>query len=270
MRPRLSDLCNKVVWTTHHESAPGYCFGVVDADDPVTSTLTVDFAGEVHVLHPGDKLTFGRGETNDLEIDSNPQLHRNFGLISWRDGTWWLRNNGARLPLTILDDASRSSATLTSGREISLSFDAATIAFDAGATSYELDVVIRGSDDVAPAVPTIDDDAAMGMTIDQSQVPLVGDQRLLAVALAESALREPHKPISLPTNKAVAHRFGWSMTTFNRKLDRMCKKYARSGVSGLVGGPGGLASDRRTRLVEHLVSSGAITIADLDLLDDAP
>ncbi len=72
----------------------------------------------------------------------------------------------------------------------------------------------------------------------------------------------------LPTNKSVAHRFGWSMTTFNRKLDRMCKKFARSGVSGLVGGPGGLASDRRTRLVEHLVSSGAITLADLDLLEE--
>lgn len=243
---------------------------VAPADDPPTSTLTVDFAGELHVLQPGDQLTFGRGDSNDLEIDANQQLHRNFGLIFWRDGTWWLRNNGSRLPLTVLDGASRSSATLTSGREISLSFDAAKIAFEAGATSYELDVVIHGADN-APATPgaAIDDDAAMGMTIDQSQVPLVGDQRLLAVALAESALREPHKPIALPTNKAVAHRFGWSMTTFNRKLDRMCKKYARSGVSGLVGGPGGLASDRRTRLVEHLVSSGAITIADLDLLTEA-
>lgn len=244
---------------------------VAPADDPPTSTLTVDFAGELHVLRPGDQLTFGRGDGNDLEIDANQQLHRSFGLIFSRDGSWWLRNNGSRLPLTVLDVASRSSATLTSGREISLSFDVAKIAFEAGATSYELDVVIRGSDDVAPAAPAValDDDTAMGMTIDQSQVPLVGDQRLLAVALAESALREPHKPIALPTNKAVAHRFGWSMTTFNRKLDRMCKKYARSGVSGLVGGPGGLASDRRTRLVEHLVSSGAITMADLDLLEAA-
>ena len=108
----------------------------------------------------------------------------------------------------------------------------------------------------------------MAMTIDQSQVPLVGEQRQLAVALAETKLREPHKPLVLPTNKAVAHRFGWSMTTFNRKLDRMCKKYARAGVSGLVGGPGGLASDRRTRLVEHLLSSGAITVVDLDLLEE--
>ena len=108
----------------------------------------------------------------------------------------------------------------------------------------------------------------MAMTIDQSQVPLVGDQRLLAVALSEHKLRNPHKPTDLPTNKAVAHRFGWAMTTFNRKLDRMCKKYASAGVSGLVGAPGELASDRRTKLVEHLVASGSVTMVDLDLLEE--
>lgn len=239
-------------------------------DDPSDSTLTVDFAGEVHLLSLGDELTFGRGATNDLAIDDNPQLHRSFGKIFSRDGAWWLRNNGSRLPLILRDDASRSSATLTSGREISLSFDRALIAFDAGATNYQLEVVITGNqiDHVSNHHAFEHSDLSTGATVDQSKLPLVGEQRLLAVALAEGALREPHKPIVLPTNKAVAHRFGWSMTTFNRKLDRMCKKYARAGISGLVGGPGGLASDRRTRLVEHLVSSGSITVADLDLLDE--
>ena len=243
---------------------------MANTEDEAKSSLTVDFAGEIHLLKPDDQLTFGRGDGNDLAIDSNPKLHRKFGQIFYRDGVWWLRNNGTRLPLNVLDDASRSSATLTSGREISLSFHRATVTFEAGATSYELEITIpsnQGTGDEQQAQPT--GDIGVGLTIDQSQVPLVGDQRLLAVALAEGALLEPHKPIVLPTNKAVAHRFGWSMTTFNRKLDRMCKKFARSGVSGLVGGPGGLASDRRTRLVEYLVSSGAITLADLDLLEAA-
>lgn len=234
------------------------------ADDRSSSSLTVDFAGEIHHLAPGEQLTFGRGDGNDLEIDTNPLLHRKFGQIFHRDGSWWLRNNGSRLLLTVLDSDSRSSATLTTGREISISFESATIAFEAGSTSYEIEVDI---DQEEPETPDLDTEVAQGMTVDQSQVPLVGDQRLLAVALAESLLREPHKPLVLPTNKSIAHRFGWSMTTFNRKLDRMCKKFARSGVSGLVGGPGGLASERRTRLVEHLVTSGAITLADLDLLD---
>lgn len=231
--------------------------------------LTVDFAGEVHVLAPGDELTFGRGASNDLEIDSNPQLHRRFGHLSFRDGFWWLRNNGNRLTLTLQDQNSRSSATLTSGRETSLTFGSATVAFEAGSTKYEVLLQLGASPVTSGPIGFDNDDSLSSMTVDQSQVPLVGDQRLLAVALSESLLRDPHAPLTLPTNKSVAHRFGWSSTTFNRKLDRMCKKYARAGVSGLVGGPGGLATDRRTRLVEHLIASGAVTVADLDLLDEA-
>ena len=230
--------------------------------------LTVEFAGEVHELAPGDEFNFGRGKSNDLDIDSNPQLHRRFGHLSYRDGFWWLRNHGNRIALTLQDQSSRSSVTLTGGREISLTFERAIVAFKAGASKYEvsLHLALPKPEELAGFE---DDESLSSMTIDQSQVPLVGDQRLLAVAMAESKLRNPHGALDLPTNKSIAHRFGWSSTTFNRKLDRMCKKYSRAGVSGLVGGPGGLASDRRTRLVEHLLASGAITVADLDLLEDA-
>ena len=240
----------------------------VDTEGEKPATLTVDFAGEVHVLEPGDELTFGRGSSNDLEIDSNPQLHRKFGLLLYRDGFWWLCNNGNRLALTVLDQASRSSATLTSGRQIALTFAKTTIAFQAGQSSYEIELDISGAPEVG-ALDSMDDgdDEDQSITMLAGNVPLVGEQRMLAVALSEMKLRNPHKPVELPTNKSVAHHFGWSMTTFNRKLDRLCKKYARAGVNGLVGTAGGLASDRRTKLVEHLVSSGAITDEDLALLE---
>lgn len=237
------------------------------ATGPNEPTLTVDFAGEVHVLEPGDELTFGRGASNDLEIDSNPQLHRKFGQLLFRDGFWWLCNNGNRLSLRVLDQESRSSVTLTSGRQISLTFATTTIAFEAGQSSYELELELTGALDVEPADQPVTDDDDHSVTMFAANVPLVGEQRILAVALSEMKLRNPHKPVELPTNKSVAHRFGWAMTTFNRKLDRLCKKYARAGVSGLVGTAGGLASDRRTKLVEHLVASGTITEEDLVLLD---
>lgn len=230
-------------------------------------SLTVDFAGEVHVLEPGDELTFGRGTSNDLEIDSNPQLHRKFGQLLFRDGFWWLCNNGQRLPLRVLDQASRSSVTLTSGRQISLTFAKTTIAFEAGPSSYELEVELSGASLVEATEVDADEDD-QSVTMHAANVPLVGEQRMLAVALAEMKLQNPHQPVTLPTNKSVAHRFGWAMTTFNRKLDRLCKKYARAGVSGLVGTAGGLASDRRTKLVEHLVASGAVTVEDLALLEE--
>ena len=227
------------------------------------------YGGDHFELRPGQELTFGRGSDNDIVVDANPRLHRKFGHLSYRDGTWWVRNRGSRLAMTILDQASRSNATLTSGRETSLTFRAATITFEAGAERYELTVERVGVPDVDELFGLSGGDTTGSRTIDQSQLPLVGDQRLLAVALAETKLRNPHKVTELPTNKSIAYRFGWSMTTFNRKLDRLCSKYARAGVSGLVGDPGDVAMDRRTKLVEFLVESGIVTPADLALLADA-
>lgn len=233
---------------------------------PTETSITVEFAGEEHPLAPGDELTFGRGATNDIDVDANPQLHRTFGQILHRDGAWWLRNNGRRLEINVADHRSRSTATLAAGAEISLSFASASITFSAGPTSYELTVAQPDLSDT-PAEKLLDDHTETAMTIDQSRLPLVGDQLLLAVALSEPALRSPHAALEIPANKSIAHRFGWSTTTFNRKLDRLCKKFARAGVSGLVGSPGQLATDRRRKLVEHLIRSGTITLADLDVLD---
>lgn len=229
------------------------------------STLTVDFAGETHELGPGDELTFGRSARNDLVIDEdNARLHRHFGRIYHRDGTWWLENTGRKLPLTILDRESRSQILLTSGRESSLTFAGSSVTFSAGSTSYELMIDIAADRD--ESIDNMVDLTMTGLTVDQ--LPLIGDQRLLAIGLAELGLRNPHQPLALPSNKAVAHRFGWPMTTFNRKLDRLCRKYADAGVRGLVGGPGQLASDRRRKLVEYLIATGELTTDDLASIDD--
>ena len=234
---------------------------------PASPDLVVDFAGEVAVLQEADSLTFGRSKKADLVIDANPLLHRVFGRIEHRQGNWWLRNEGSRLPLTLHDRASTSSVTLSSGREVSISFPEAAIRFNAGPSSYEILLDLEVPEKTAFQSNEEDWTNADAMTIDQSQVPLVGEQRLLAVALCELRLRDPHAPMALPANKAIAHRFGWSMTTFNRKLDRLCLKFSQLGVSGLVGREGESATNRRQKLVEHLTNQGVITLRDLDLLD---
>lgn len=233
-----------------------------------SNELLLDFAGEERALVAGDELLFGRGA--ELDIDDNPLLHRSFGRLFHSSGSWWLRNEGSRLSLHVHDLASTSAFTLAPGGEAALSFRSAAIRFEAGASSYELLVDQPEHAERQPADCRDVIDNPLVDTIDQSNLPLRGGQRLLLVALAESKLRDPHAKLKLPTNKSVAHRFGWSTTTFNRRLDRLCVKFADVGVQGVVGGSSDMARNRRQRLVEHAIKVGVISTADLAMLDEFP
>jgi hypothetical protein len=72
----------------------------------------------------------------------------------------------------------------------------------------------------------------------------------------------------VPTSAEAAARLGWSMTTFNRKLDNVCEKLDKIGVDGLRGGRGRLATNRRARLVEYAVATRLVSADDLALLDE--
>ena len=97
---------------------------------------------------------------------------------------------------------------------------------------------------------------------------LTTSQRQLVVALAEHLLAQPTAGrATVPTSAEAAARLGWSMTTFNRKLDNVCEKLDKIGVDGLRGGRGGLATNRRARLVEYAVATRLVSADDLALLD---
>jgi hypothetical protein len=228
--------------------------------EPAPSGLVVDFCGEETRLLDGETLTFGR--TADLFIDDNPYLHRRLGLIDCRQGIWWLRNVGSRIPLTVKDLTSRSKMTLAPGREMALTFPQAAVQFGAGKSNYELELIFESGE-----VEDVDLEDDGSETISMADLPLTADQRRLIVVLAEPNLRSGDATIELPTNKAAAQRLGWTITRFNRKLDNVCERLAKAGVSGLRGQVGVMASDRRTRLVEHSIESGLVTIDDLTLLE---
>ena len=97
---------------------------------------------------------------------------------------------------------------------------------------------------------------------------LTESQFALVLALAEPLLRGgAGGRTEIPSSAEAARRLGWALTRFNRKLDNVCQKLARSGVRGLHGGPGSLASGRRARLVEYAVASRLVTREHLYLLD---
>jgi len=230
--------------------------------------LVVEFAGDERVLTPGDELTFGRSA--DLVIDDNRYLHRLMGRFSWSNEMWWLANTGTSIALRLTDAVGPSYTKVAAGTSVPLTFETASLTFEAGGRPYELRTELLVE---APlfAVGALAEEGSSGgvdleATTTAGSLPLNDEQRVLLVALAEPWLRGDG-PLELATNRQIAARLGWTITKFNRKLDWLCQKYAAAGVSGLRGSSDLLARDRRLRLAEHALDAGIVTAADLTLLD---
>lgn len=234
-------------------------------------TVRVTYQGETHAVQAARGFRFGRGASNDLDIDRrNALLHRRFGRLALRDGIWWLDNEGSRLSIALNDRDSATTTVLAPGGSTAVTFSRASVRFSAGSGNYEILIDLPGHRPDNPAGSSSEGDMTDQRTMDQSKLPLAGDQQLLVLALAEQKLRNPHEAVSLPTNKAIARRFGWSKKAFDGKLGRVCEKFARWGVPGLVGESAEPAKERRRILVEQAIELNIVTRADLERLDDYP
>jgi hypothetical protein len=240
---------------------------------PTGPQLAIEFLGEQRLLSAGDELTFGRAA--DLVVDENRYLHRVLGRFSSSGGWWWLTNLGSSIPINVSDATSPSFTKLAPGATTVISFDSASVTFEAGGATYELlvDIVRSEADDIGATDVDDDDDLAVEwsaeVTTTASSLPMSPEQRLLLVALAEAQLRDPSAVLDLPTNRQIASSLGWTITKYNRKLDGLCVKFAAHGVAGLRGSTDALARDRRLRLVDHALHAAIVTPADLPLLDAA-
>ncbi|QEO16285.1 hypothetical protein FLP10_15625 [Agromyces intestinalis] len=223
--------------------------------------LRIEFCGEWTTVAPD--RPFGIGREADLVIDDNPYLHRTFLTLAAEHGLWWLHNVGQLLSATVSDATGSVQAWLGPGARLPIVFPTLHVMFSAGATTY--DFTVHAESDFYATTLTAESDVD-GTTI--MPISLTPSQRLLVLALAESVLRQPSAGrATVPSSAEAAARLGWSMTTFNRKLDNVCEKLDRFGVDGLRGGRGRLATNRRARLVEYAVATHLVSAADLQLLD---
>lgn len=220
--------------------------------------LTIDFVGEVHEISPGHEFTFGR--MADLEVDENPYMHRTVGKFVDRHDRWWLVNIGSSIAIELYDRDSRSSAKIMPGTEQALPGSDMVVRFTAGATTYEIDITTEADSQFEIEESTD--------TMALSDLPMTDSQLQLILALAEQKLREPQAPLVVPASKEAATRLGWSITKFNRKLDNVCEKLTKAGVTGLKSSASSLNTDRRRHLVEYGITSGLIDSSMLPLLDE--
>jgi hypothetical protein len=236
---------------------------------PPLQSLRVEYGDDHHVVEPGREFSIGR--ESDLSVDDNPYLHRRFLRIRAESGLWWLENVGTLLTATVTDASGQVQARLAPGARLPLVFEHIHIVFGAGSTSYELTIRTAGGY-YGPAVSPLsrepfprEGDETIG------HVPLTTSQRQLIVALAEPLLRQSaagHGEI--PSSGEAATRLGWTLTAFNRKLDNVCDKLDRIGVTGLRGGRDNLATNRRLRLVEYAIATRLVTRDDLAVLELLP
>lgn len=233
------------------------------AQPPTVDTpIEIDFVGEIYEAHPGEDFSIGRDA--DLVIDENPYLHRTFLILRHEFGMWWLMNVGSLLSATVTDESGQVQSWLAPGAKLPIVFQQLNVMFSAGSTTY--DFTLRAQTDY---FNTSHVNTSPGGNTTRDAVHLTTSQRQLIVALCEDILRQnvPGRG-EIPASNDTAERLGWSMTTFNRKLDNVCEKLDKMGVSGLRGGRGKLATNRRARLVEYALATRLVSADDLVLLDD--
>jgi hypothetical protein len=232
---------------------------MTDDAGPVAQAIVL-FCGERHEVREGGRFSIGRDA--DLVVDDNPFLHRRLLRLEHSGGLWWLTNTGSRLSATVSDADGLLQSWLAPGAAVPLVLPRTVVLFTAGATTYEVEVLVQGS-----YTPNGTRDSGEGVTTLAPPV-LTDSQFLLVLALAEPLLRQSgHGRTEIPSSAGAARRLRWTLTRFNRKLDNVCQKLTRSGVRGLHGAPGLLASGRRARLVEYAVASRLVTRDHLYLLD---
>jgi len=93
------------------------------------------------------------------------------------------------------------------------------------------------------------------------------EQFKLLSALASARVEGPIEASDIPANRELALQLGWSVSKFTRKLDNLCTKLTRAGVTGLQGSVTNVATDRRVQLANYVVEQGIVTAADVAALD---
>ena len=232
------------------------------------SELHIFFIDELTVVEPDSVVTFGR--SGDIEIDeANQYMHRIVGTFFSQDNVWWLANKSRHGQLTMVSNSGKVTR-LPPDAVSALSEPSGLVRFDAGPSSYELGWTRPGQDPLMPPVVDSDDEVAPAdLTTQFGVVSLNDEQKLLLTALAQRRLEDSSvDPADLPPNASVAHRLGWSGKKLDRKLDYLCARLASEGVRGLRGEKGFEAVDRRSRLVDHAISSGMVTAEDVARLPE--
>lgn len=209
----------------------------------VVSELVVEFAGEEIAVD--DRLTFGR--SGELELDSNPHLHRLVGEFVQRDGQWWLRNLGSRLFLTITA-ADGTRVELPPGGQHLIAASRGTVRVSVGQARYELAWRADAPDRSVTMQPAVEDGATtpFEMFLTPREVDFL-------VTFARPTLAGTGGP--LPTYVEVAAIWSVSPKTLDNTVQSIKRKMRNARLA---------RDEPLDTLVRIAISHSLVTAADLE------
>jgi len=222
----------------------------------------VRFVDDERHLTKRDTMTFGRGA--DLIIDPvNRSMHRELGRF-WHDGGQWrLVNLGRSITIVVTDLDGASFARVVPGTDIPLPFANTAVTFSAGRANYRLSTH-------QPQIPSEQDlsglpdgyELGVDSTITVSSIVFNEEQYALLALLGSLRADGPITVDDLPSNRQLASSLGWTLSKLNRKLDNLCLKLNRAGVTGLVGDTAETARVRRLQLANVAVEQGLVALPE--------
>ncbi len=216
-------------------------------------TVSIAADSDRFELRAGDEFTFGRSQRCTLCLDPlDVGISRIAGAVTFVNGTWLLSNRSESRSFDIVRKVIRSVAG--PGERHTVDGELLVVVTGSNGRHY---IELTGPELTLPADTTMTGvPTAVGQDVNLST-----KDRLALVVLFEGYLREgaAHNPWPRKYDAAVA-RLGWTRAALVHRVDYIRTRLREAGVPNLHG-PRALEF-----LAEHVLTSGMLTKADLDLL----
>jgi hypothetical protein len=222
--------------------------------------VTISVGELAFTATPEIPFVFGRSDLEGVVgLDPNDMgISSEAGSVEFQGGLWWVVNRSSKRPLMIEAAPGSPTIRLDPGERSLLSKLESAILVPGLIYTHRIDIVLPDQ-----AIPPRGDSSRRSGTVTIGAVTLLERDREALAALFRGYLRPfPHRDNKPLSYQEAAELLGpeWNKVQVRKQVERLKEKFARSGL--YFQGP--RANDD---LAEHLIAVGALTPADLELLE---
>lgn len=250
--------------------------------------VTIRHGGEAIDRKPGESVSFGRARTAEdvvardvphLGLSENPRLHALAGRIDVDDLGWTVTNTGRWLHVRVAEVGTPNRFEVPPGRTVRVPYPDCRMEVTTGDETVGFDVCCPW----LGREPRDSRDAAVPLALAGSTVTALGLDRSAGyfralVALCAPRLRDPQSA-EVATEGEIARTLNQlpeevervTVKAVERRLANVRRKVGLVASDPYGGSVAGLEiRDASQQLADLAIRTGAVTAADLDLIEPAP